>query len=154
MTFVLGIPFTLASIAALVSITAAAGHAIQTSYDLTEQGVEHIRSSASGRLIRRCTTIAEMLHTMSNEFIVSSSGRAIVQTLVDCIEWSRKYDKKMKIKRLIFSETYKNRFSICNDTLTYYLQDMAHLANISTFIHCTNEVNNTQLNQILIDEYD
>lgn len=151
MAFALGIPFSITTIAALVAISTAAGRAIHMSYDLTEQGVEHIKSGSAVRLIRRCTTIAEMLHTMSSDFLISSSGQAIIQTLVNCIEWGKKYDKKSKVKRIYFSNIYKERFDICHDTLTHYLQDMAQLANISTFLHFDNISSNNDLDKILAE---
>ena len=144
MAFVLGIPFSMAAVSALVAVSTAAGHAIHMTYDMAEQGFEHIKSGASLRLIRRCTTIAQMLHTMNPEFIISSSGQAILQTLINCIEWGKRYDKKSKIKKIFFSDVYKERFVICHDTLTHYLSDMAALSNISTFLPCNSSITNTE----------
>lgn len=154
MAFVLGIPFSMAAVSALVAVSTAAGHAIHMTYDIAEQGFEHIKSGASLRLIRRCTTIAQMLHTMNPEFVTSSSGQAIIQTLINCIEWGKRYDKKSKIKRVFFSDVYKERFIICHDTLTHYLSDMASLANISTFLPCGDHIVNLENSQLdkLVDE--
>lgn len=151
MAFALGIPFSLATIAALVSITNVAGHAIATTFDMAEGGLEHIKSGAAERLIRRATTVAEMLHMMSFDFITSSSGQAIIQTLVNCIEWARRYNKKSKLKQIFFSDAYKDRFLICNNSLSNYLSDMASLANISTFIRCQDGIGHSIQNKLVVE---
>lgn len=130
---VFGIPISLGTIAALVSIVSGAGMVINISYDLANSGIEYLRSNTSIKLTNRCAIIAEILQSVDPGIIVTPVGRKLVQTLVDCIEWSKKYDKKTRIKKIFYYEKYHKRFAEYHNNLTQDLSDIAHSIEIINF---------------------
>ena len=67
-------------------------------------------SQKSAELIKKCTYIIEDLEQLPTEIL--STGRAVdLQKYVyDAICWSKEYEKKSSVKKILFSDAYKSRF--------------------------------------------
>lgn len=142
-------PISVATIAGLIGISAAAGHVIHAGYNMAEEGIEQVRSEPAITLLKRCINIAEMIYMMNNSTISSTYMQTIIQTLVTCVNWANKYEKKFILKKFVFSDVYKERFYNYNMILSTLLQDTSFLVTMSYFTGIENNEYNSVLNKII-----
>lgn len=121
MAFAVPITITLGT---LVSILVAAGKGGIDIASLTIDGVDGVRSKYSKTLVARCTEIAEDLQQMDHHLLITGRTHRLVKTIVECIKWSKKYDDKCLLKKIIFNNSYKNKFKQHHNEITTYFSDL------------------------------
>jgi len=135
LALLLGIPLTITTLTTLIRILSTGGHVIHDTYGVTSGGIGTIKSAPSKRLLDRCAAISEMLQGVDHNIIITNMGRKLVQTLVDCIAWGHKYDKKSKISKILFSSGHRDKFKECHEAITQDFSDIAHTMSISSHPH-------------------
>lgn len=85
---------------------------LYTGLSLTSDSVNNhdFSSQKSAELIRRCTYIIEDLEQLSPEFLATGRGIDLQKYIYDAICWSKEYEKKSSVKKILFSDAYKSRF--------------------------------------------
>lgn len=126
MALLLGIPVTISTLNTLIKLISTSGHVIHDAYGVTQDGITTMKSSPSRRLVDRCSAISEILQGIDHNILISNMGRKLVQTLVDCIAWAKKYDEKYKISKIIMNKSHKSKFKECHLAIT---QDFADISN-------------------------
>ena len=94
----------------LISILAAGGRVIYTTYDITTSGIDTVKSKPSNKSLLRCTSIADAIKSIEPKILQSSQAHVVVQNLVSSSEWAKKYDKKCLIKKVFMNNSYKKKF--------------------------------------------
>lgn len=133
MALVLGIPLSISAIMTLSKILSSAGFTIYNVYDITNDGLESIKCQMSRRLADRSSAIAEILQHCERHILLTNLGRKMVQTLIDSIQWSYRYQKKNKLKKIINNFKYEEKFKWYHDAISQDMSDIAHTMQIQTY---------------------
>lgn len=119
----LALPFSL-GLSTIISILVAAGKVIYGTGNLAFDGITNLKSPDSITLSERCSEIVEDLQQMNHDFLITGRCHRLVQKIVDCVKWAKNYDEKSYVKKIIFSNKYKSKFSKCHQEITLYFHDL------------------------------
>lgn len=129
------IPMTI-SLGTIISILITAGNVIYGTGAIALDGIGNLKSNRCRKLADRCTNIINDLQKIDKCYLITSRCHQLVQTVINCLKWSQKYDKKSKFKRIIFSDRYQLNFIECHEELTKHYNDMvSSLVLIKFFEH-------------------
>lgn len=124
---------SLSTISALLNISTTAGTAIQFTQRSVSGANERINSRESYRLIERSNSIADTLSHIDHDIIASVIGNRMIQTLIDSIDWSLKYNAKSKIKKVFKYAKYRHIFQVLHDAITRDLADLNGILSLSRY---------------------
>lgn len=119
----LALPFSI-GLSTIISILVAAGKIVYGTSNIAFEGLNNLKSPDSIRLSERCSEIIEDLQQMDHNILITGRSHRLVQTIVDCLQWSKHYDEKSYIKKIIFSNKYKSKFKKCHSEITLYYHDL------------------------------
>lgn len=120
----ISVPLTI-SLGTLISILLTAGKSIYNVGNLLVEGIGHVRSEEGRSLLNRCLSIIETLQNVDKQYITTARTQRLVQTLVNCLNWVKKYESMNAIRKVIFYKDYRETFRGYHTELTKYYYDMS-----------------------------
>lgn len=112
------------SLGALISILSVSGRLIYGAAEITSNGIGSINSKHSHTLVKRCSEIVEDLQQMDHKILGTGRAQTVVQTVINSLNWAKKYEKKKIIIKIIFSNKYEKKFKDHHEYLTQYFNDL------------------------------
>ena len=106
----------------LIDALSTAGYVIYTGASFSADSISNIECSSqeSKKLKSDCTEIVEDLQQIDMKLLITGRCHHLIQTITKCLEWAYKYDKKCRLKKFLFSNTYKDNFTSCYLELAKY----------------------------------
>lgn len=136
----MSLPVTI-TLGTLISLLGAAGHVIYGTIDFTSSGIDGVNegNSMSKKLIDRCSEMIKDFEQIDKKILITGRGARIIQEVVCSLDWAQKYDRKMKITKLLFNNSYKKKFMMCHIKLTIYYNELVASKFLTKYFPYKNE---------------